>query len=456
MAVLANVPKPEIPIAEPVDPISNDEYRQRIAATQALFESVGIDILVVYGDREHVGDLLFLTGADPRFEEGIYILGPTGMGTILLGNENWDQWPPESLGIDVILYQELSPVGQKRDEPVQLKRLLAEAGVEPGTRVGVAGAKRLSEGYIEDPEVSFAVPSYLIDTVRELSGSRGKVVNAEQIFSDPETGVRVVSSAHQLAEFEYGASVVSASVASGMAALEVGASEHLVADALFDRGIPHSCHTMVAYGPKQGMYSATGYRAELGDAFTLAQGLRGGLSCRAGSIAHSVDDLSAAAREVFPDQMLNYFDVVSTWHETVKIGALGGEVFDAVNNKRSLFEFLLDPGHQLHYDEFNNTYFKHGNTTKLRSGMMIQCDIIPVMTVPNTYVNIEDGVALADAELRTQLQNEYPQLWERVVKRRAYLTDVIGVNIDESLLPMSNTPLWHTPYALDQSLAFTQ
>lgn len=456
MARLANIPKPDIPIAEPVAPISVDEYRERIAATQALFDQAGIDVLVVYGDREHIGDLLFLTGADPRFEEGIYILGPTGMGTILLGNENWDQWPSASIGIDVVLYQELSPVGQKRDQPRQLKRLLADAGVEAGTRVGVAGAKRLSDGYIDNPEESFAVPSYLIDTIRELTGSRGKVVNSEPIFSDPETGVRVVSSVHQIAEFEYGASVVSASVAAGMAAVKVGASEHLVADALFDRGIPHSCHTMINFGPKQGMYSPTGIRAQLGDAFTVAQGLRGGLSCRAGAVAHGPDDLSAEARKVYPDQILNYFDVLTTWHETVKIGVSGGEVFDAVNNERKLFDFLLDPGHQLHYDEFNNTYFKTGNTTKLRSGMMIQCDIIPVMSVKNTYINIEDGVVLADEQLRTQLQNEYPELWDRVVKRRAYLTDVIGVSIDESLLPMSNTPLWHTPYVLDPTLGFTK
>lgn len=456
MAVLANIPKPEIPVAEPVAPISNDEYRERIAAAQALFDSAGIDLLVVYGDREHIGDLLFLTGADPRFEEGIYVLGPTGMGTILLGNENWDQWPPAEIGIEVVLYQELSPVGQKRDQPLQLKRALADAGVEAGARVGVAGAKKLSPDYIENPEESFAVPSYLIDSLRDLTGSRGKVVNAETIFSDPETGIRVVSSAHQIAEFEYGASVVSASVAKGLSSLEVGASEHLIADTLFDRGIPHSCHTMVAFGPKQGMYSATGYRAELGDAFTIAQGLRGGLSCRAGVFAHSPDDLKGEAREVFPGQVLNYFDVVSKWHETVKIGITGEEVFNAVNNERKLFEFLLDPGHQLHYDEFNNTYFKRGNTTKLRSGMMIQCDIIPVMTVPNTYINIEDGIVLADERLRTQLQNEYPELWERVVLRRAYLTDVIGVTIDESLLPLSNTPLWHTPYALDRTLGLTQ
>lgn len=456
MAVLTHIPKPQIPIAEPVDPITNDEYRERIAATQALFESAGIDMLVVYGDREYVGDLLFLTGTDPRFEEGIYILGPTGMGTILLGNENWDQWPAAELGIDVVLFQELSPVGQKRDQPLQLKRALADAGIEAGTRVGVAGGKKLTSGFIENPEESFAVPSYLVDTVRELTGSRGSVVNAQTIFSDPATGVRVVSSAHQIAVFEHAASVVSASVASGLAAIDVGVSGHQVADALFDRGIPHSCHTMVALGPKQGLYSASAYRAQLGDAFMIAQGLRGGLSCRAGSIAHSPDDLSDQAREVFPEQVLNYFDVVSTWHETVKVGITGGEAFAAVDHTREKFEFLLDPGHQLHFDEFNNTQFIRGNTTQLRSGMMLQCDIIPVMTVPNTYVNIEDGVVLADDQLRTQLQNEYPQMWERVLLRRAYLNDVIGVNIDESLLPLSNTPLWHTPYLLDRTLGLTQ
>ena len=47
----------------------------------------GYDRLVVYADREHSATLSWLTGFDPRFEEAVLIVGPTGAPAILAGNE---------------------------------------------------------------------------------------------------------------------------------------------------------------------------------------------------------------------------------------------------------------------------------------------------------------------------------------------------------------------------------
>ncbi len=38
----------------------------------------GYDRLVIWADREHSANLAYLTGFDPRFEEAMLIVGPTG------------------------------------------------------------------------------------------------------------------------------------------------------------------------------------------------------------------------------------------------------------------------------------------------------------------------------------------------------------------------------------------
>jgi len=455
---LARIPAPSIPVGPAPEELSLAEYEDRIRSAQKRMTGDDLDVLVVYADREHFGDLCFLIGTDPRFEEAIYVLGRDGRGTLLLGNENLNEGPARDLGIRVVLYQALSPAGQVRTSPVQLSRILRDAGVEAGTRVGVAGGKTYGPGFVEDPSHAISAPSYLVDTLRAVTGDTGSVTNAEDIFTSPVDGLRTISSAHQIALFEYGAAVASSSVYTALQQVRVGTAANQLANSLFDYGIPLTCHSMVNFGAKQGLSSPTPNRAELGDAFTIAQGLRGGLTCRAGAVASGEDDLTGRAREIFPALALNYFDVVATWHESISVGTTAGEVFAAVDGVRDhgLFEFSLNPGHLLHLEEWSQSTFAAGDATPLQSGSMVQCDVIPVVAAPNIYVNIEDGITLADAALRDELANDYPELWDRVQQRRAYLHDVIGVELDASVLPMSTIPLWHTPYALDQGLAFTR
>jgi hypothetical protein len=85
--------------------------------------------------------------------------------------------------------------------------------------------------------------------------------------------------------------------------------------------------------------------------------------------------------------------------------------------------------------------------------MALQMDIIPVSKGPFCYVNAEDGIVLADQSLRDEIASRHPDRWQRILARRAFMQDVIGLALDESVLPLSNLPAWLPIYALDLSQA---
>lgn len=458
MANIAQIPAPKIglPTTRPSVPV--DRFNERIVLAVDSMRRASLDALVVYGDREHGGDLHFLTGVDPRFEEGIFVLTRDDKRTILLGNENLGYAPDPALGIGIELYQELSPQGQFRHRPVQLIDLLRATGLEPGVQTGIVGRKNLGTGFIADPAKAFGVPSYIVDTVRSLVGE-ASVVNAQELFVDPEHGLRSINTAHEIAEAEYAASFTSASVDNVTAGLAVGVRADELSARLFDGGIAHSVHFMVNFGLKtaRGLSSPSNQRAELGDAYQVAQGLRGSLTCRSGMIARSAADLPEGTGSFYEAVVRNYFDTMLAWYGAVRIGATGGEVFATADKARDpeLFEFSLNPGHTLGFEEWLHSPFDVGNTSTLRSGLLLQGDIIPSTTGPHIGVNIEDGLALADETLRQQIADLYPEANERIQQRRQYVRDVIGAEFDPSVLLLSNTPLWHAPYALDRSRALT-
>ena len=71
----------------PVD-LSEETMKEHREKTYAAMDRNGIDALVVYGDREHGSNFAYLTGFEPRFEEGAVILFRDGGSSLLLGNEN--------------------------------------------------------------------------------------------------------------------------------------------------------------------------------------------------------------------------------------------------------------------------------------------------------------------------------------------------------------------------------
>ena len=181
---------------EPMPTLSKEIYEARIATARARMAADGLDALIVYGDREHSANLAYLTGFDPRFEEAMLILAGPDQPVLAVGNEGLGYTAISPLDLTVVLYQEFSLLSQPRDEGPTLDVLLKEAGVGSG-RIGVAGWK-----YGATPTL-LEVPSYLADTLREIAGDPGQVVNAGPIFMDADTGLRADNELAQLAAFEY-------------------------------------------------------------------------------------------------------------------------------------------------------------------------------------------------------------------------------------------------------------
>jgi hypothetical protein len=214
---------------------------------------------------------------------------------------------------------------------------------------------------------------------------------------------------------------------------------------------------MVGFGEKarRGLASASANQARPGDALTTAFGVAGALTCRAGAVASGPQELPDDVRDFAMRMFTNYFSVVRAWYAALRLGATGGEVFAAAEGARdaSLFDFALNPGHYLHLDEWVNSPFTAGSNVRLRSGMAIQADIIPASKGPFCYVNLEDGVVLADATLRDELQRLDPALMQRVARRREYMIDVLGYQLDDCVLPLGNTSGWLAPFITDLSRA---
>ena len=117
-------------------------------------------------------------------------------------------------------------------------------------------------------------------------------------------------------------------------------------------------------------------------------------SCRTG-VADYVDRLVAP-----------YFEAVAEWYGALHVGQVGGALQEIVDRHLGdpFFGIFLNPGHQLHLDEWVNSPVFPGSTIELRSGMALQCDIIPATGTPYFTTNIEDGVALADESLRGRVR----------------------------------------------------
>ena len=79
-------------------------------------------------------------------------------------------------------------------------------------------------------------------------------------------------------------------------------------------------------------------------------------------------------------------------------------------------------------------------------------DIIP--SVPGYGgVSAEDGIAIADQDLRDELSCMYPETWKRICDRREYMLRELGIKLPEEVLPMSDTLGYLRPYLLQKENA---
>ena len=437
--------------------ISGATYAVRMHDALARARAAGIDALVVYGDREHSANIAYLTGYDPRFEEAL-LIAPTATWPrvaphLFVGNEGWSYAELAQGSFERILCQTFSLPGQPRDRQKSLLRLLAEAGLKGGMTIGAVGWKSFSSG---DPGATadwLDLPEFIARAVREAAGASGRVVNATDLFINPADGLRVINDVDQLACFEFVASYASQGLRNVMFGLKPGMTEMQAARLMAIPGIPFSAHLMLSAGERasRGLPSPSTRVLGRGDPFTMACGLQGGLSARAGFLVGNAAELPAGIQDYVPKLVAPYFAAVAEWYQAVGIGVTGGELHAIIDRHLGdpFFGVGLNPGHLLHLDEWLHSPVFAGSTIALRSGMAIQVDVIPATHSPWFTTNIEDGIALADDDLRVAFATRYPEAWRRIGRRRDFMADVLGIRLKPEVLPFSNIPAYLPPFLLE-------
>jgi hypothetical protein len=313
-----------------------------------------------------------------------------------------------------------------------LAEILADEGIGRGSHVGVIAGKTYAGRETID------APAYLVDELRRLTGPTGVVENATSMMIDAADGLRVINEVEQLAAFEYAACQTS----DGVRRLLLG----------LQPGMPRSCHLMLTGGPRAslGLLSPGDRRIVRGDRFTVGFGVWGALNCRAGFVMDGPNELPSGIADYVERLVGPYFEAVAEWYGALHVGQTGGALWEIIDRHLGdpFFGISLNPGHQIHLDEWVNSPIARGSRVELRSGMALQVDIIPATGTDYFTTNLEDGLALADQSLREAFAAGHPAAWQRIQARRQFMNDVLGIALHPDVLPFSNMPAYLPPFLL--------
>lgn len=444
------LPDFDVPVEAPQIPPATYERRCR-----AAYAAAGADWFVVYADREHFANIMFLTGFDPRFEEALLVLGPDDTRIMVVGNECLDYAPLARLpGADIVLAQSFGLMGQDRSRAPSLARVLREAGMKPGDNIALAGWKYLEPVEWDGPLPGFFVPSFIVDILRQIAGNARRVSDATPVLMHPITGLRAVVDADQVAVYEWAGARASAALWRILSGVKEGDTEYGAAARMQYQGEPFSAHFMLASGdastPVIGLRSPGARVMRRGDGIVGAVGLWGGLSARGGLLSDHDDDFLKIASA--------YFQGLIAWYETADIGTAGGEIFSAVTEAlaRGGLRSALNPGHLTSYDEWLHSPIQPDQAGKIAAGMAFQVDIIPVPMRTGHALNCEDPVVFADAALRYEIGARHPAVARRIATRRVFIREALGIDLKETILPLSSTPLCLAPFWLKPNRLLTR
>jgi hypothetical protein len=206
-----------------------------------------------------------------------------------------------------------------------------------------------------------------------------------------------------------------------------------------------------------GLPSPSSRRIEEGDRFTTAYGIWGALNCRAGFVVKDERGLPEGIRDYVEKLVAPYYRAIVDWYRTIGIGVRGGELYDVIHRRIGdpFFGVKLNPGHQIHLDEWVNSPIFAGSGIELRSGMAFQVDVIPATGTDYFTTNIEDGIALADEPLRAEIRGKFPEAWRRIESRRGFMKSVLGIELKPEVLPFSNIPAYLPPFLLSPRRVMT-
>ena len=447
MIRLKQVSFPDFGYTPRQESLSDNTMALRLRRTLEAMARDGLDVLAVYADLEHGSNFEYLTGFLPRFEEAVLVLHADGRAYLLLGNENTKMVNYARLKAELIHVPFFSLPDQPMDGQRDLVECFRLAGIEKGKKTGLVGWKRFTARGLDNARL-FDVPHYLTQALFAAAGEE-YVVNAAGIFIHPGSGVRCVNNANEIAHYAYGSDLSGRAVFAAMEVLRPGIREVDLGQHLGLLGQRHSVVSIAAAGQrfeKANLYPSEKQVAH-GDKMSLTAGFRGGLTSRAGYALENGENMDGYLRDlVYP-----YFSAVAAWLEDIAIGMTGGELYELVDQvlPKHTYRWSLNPGHLTAEEEWMCSPVYPGSQDTLKSGMLLQIDIIP--SVPGyAGAGCESGVALADDALRRELDREYPELWQVITARQDYIRTCLGIRIPDWVLPLSDTVAYYPPFFLNR------
>ena len=446
----------ELGMPKELPEVPSDVFQRRVTRLLEAMDKRQLDVTVIYADREHYGNFKFFTGFAPRFEEAVLFIHKDGSAFCALGNECLSLAGVSKIPLTGVLCQCFSLPNQPMDEFVSIEHTIAQCAVKAGMKVGAVDWKLMHEKHSSDFKSMSGMPAYIVDGLANVVGSRNLVVNATDMMIKAPDGLRCCAEADAIAEFEFGATCASQSTLDMLDNLRIGVSELELAGHCQSFGLPLSCHSYIVAGEntRKGLIPPSNYRVKLGDELVVSMGMEGGLTCRHVYVAKDGSDLKVNAEEYMEEVVKPYMATVFNWYETMGLGVRCGDIYDMVETQipKAKHGWTLNPGHMVGYEEWMCSPFFAGSDAEIRSGMMFQMDIIPSSDVYSAP-NAEDGVAIADEALREQLKELYPEVYARIMARRAFAEEQIGLKLKPELLPLANSFANFNPYALNKGWA---
>ena len=438
-----------------------EELMARISRTRQMMEKDGLSHLIVYADREHFANLMYLVNYEPRFEEAVLILNQTDDPLVLVGNECVNRFKASPLfsinRLRVERYQPFSLLNQPKDDSRYLKEILTAEGINQQSRVGCAGWKYFAESEHPSADHAIEIPAYIVDTLREIS-SYNNIVNASHIFMHPVHGLRARCSASEIAFFEFSSIMSSEGMKNFLHNIEPGKTDFELIKNYNYTGYPLVCHIGMTSGSNRhiGLASPGGYMVKKGDPLSTNIGYLGSLTCRAGWVAEDENDLPGEAKGYVENFAGPFFSVMGEWFKNLRIGAKGKTLTDVIDDHLPFDEFgvFLNPGHLIHFDEWLSSPIYKGSEMEIESGMYFQVDVIP-KSKKYFSTRMEDGIIIADQALKDELNLKYPAVYQRCINRRKFMIESLGIELPEEILPISNIPAIVPPYFLNPRLIFT-
>lgn len=444
----------------PVLELDKEDYELRIARLVERIREKNLTHMVIYGDREHFSNVEYFTRYDCRFEETLFIVDAEGKKSIIVGNEGLGYSSLIPVEIDRYLYQHFSLQGQPRQKLRLLSDILHDTGITEESRLGIVGIKYFEAGTIDsDPEQTYDLPQYVLDAIKKACPN---IVNATRELTGVPDGIRMrLYTAREIAWAESVGNRVAAVVQRLLKNMKEGVKEYelaMLAQVGFD---PTNTHPLVNFGERSvaiGMGSPSTRELVKGTPGGLCYSLRGNLTSRVSVLAACLDDYQENLKPLFESFYKVYYQAVTAWYETAKIGATGGDLHQAVMELigGEAFGVTLNAGHCTATEEWSNAISYEGSGIPLVDGSFMQVDIIASGSNPVHTGICEDAVVIAGEGLRAELKEKYPEVYKRIQTRRQIMKEVLGIHLHEDVLPMSNLNGVYYPFLLNTDVVFAK